>query len=173
MSAQRGQSKKQPRNGKENGADYRSIFENAIEGFYQSTPEGKFLIVNPAMARILGYDSPEDLLDHIQDINHQYYASSERRKEFKRLLESQGMIQNFESEVLRKDGGKIWISSNARMVKDEKGKRLYYEGFVTDITEHKRAEAALLEGEKFLGQHLFQHPRRNQYFGHRSEHSSG
>ena len=150
MSAHLGKSHKQLKNCEENGADYRSIFENAIEGFYQSTPEGKFLIVNPAMARILGYDSPEDLLDHIQDLSHQYYASSERRKEFKRLLESQGTVQNFESEVLRKDGGKIWISSNARMVKDEKGKRLYYEGFVTDITEHKRAEAALLEGEKFL-----------------------
>ena len=150
MSARRGQSQKQPKNSKGNGADYRSIFENAIEGFYQSTPEGRFLMVNPAMARTLGYDSPEDLLDHIQDINHQYYASSERRKEFKSLLESQGMIHNFESEVLRKDGGKIWISSNARMVTDEQGKRLYYEGFITDITEHKRADAALLEGEKFL-----------------------
>ncbi|MBP1714162.1 MAG: multi-sensor hybrid histidine kinase [Deltaproteobacteria bacterium] len=145
-----GKPKNQPRCYKENGTDYRSIFENAVEGFYKSTPEGKFLIVNPAMARILGYDSPEDLLDHVQDINHQYYASSERRKEFKRLLESQGTVQNFESEVLRKDGKKIWISSNARVVKDIKARPLYYEGFVTDITEHKRAEAALREGERFL-----------------------
>jgi PAS domain S-box-containing protein len=150
MNAQRGQSKKQPRKRKGNGADYRSIFENAIEGFYQSTPEGKFMMTNPAMARILGYDSPEDLLEHIQDINHQYYASSERRQEFKRLLESQGSVRNFESEVLRKDGTKIWISSNARVVKDEDGKRRHYEGFIADITEHKRADSALLEGEKFL-----------------------
>ncbi len=150
MNAQRGPARKQPQKIRGNGADYRSIFENAIEGFYQSTPEGKFVIVNPAMARILGYESPEDLREHIQDINHQYYASSERRKEFKRLLESQGSVRNFESEVLRKDGTKIWISSNARVVKDEKGKRLYYEGLITDITEHKRADAALLEGERFL-----------------------
>jgi PAS domain S-box-containing protein len=150
MKTQRGQTKKRPRKIAGKGTDYRSIFENTIEGFYQSTPEGKFLMVNPPMARILGYESPEDLLDHIHDINHQYYASSERRREFVRLLESQGTVQNFESEVLRKDGKKIWISSNARTVKDEKGKRLYYEGFIADITEHKRGEAAVREGEKFL-----------------------
>jgi PAS domain S-box-containing protein len=142
--------RKPKRKSEQREMNYRSIFENAIEGFYQSTPEGKFQVVNPAMARILGYESPEDLLANIQDIDHQYYVSSERRKEFKRLLGLQGCIQNFESEVFRKDGSQIWISTNARVVCDEKEKCQFYEGFVTDITEHKRSEVSLIEGERFL-----------------------
>ena len=129
---------------------YRSIFENAIEGFYQSTPDGKFVAVNPAMAKIMGFNSPKDLLTHIRNIDQQYYASPKRRKEFKRLLESQGFVQNFESEVLRKDGSKIWVSTNARTVRDGGGKKLLYEGFVADITLRKRAEESLQEGKRFL-----------------------
>jgi len=150
MSVYREESRRPQKKYQGRKANYRSIFENAIEGFYQSTPEGRFLIVNPAMARILGYESPEDLLANIQDIDHQYYVSSERRKDFKRLLGLQGSIQNFESEVFRKDGSKIWILTNARIVRDGKDNGQFYEGFVTDISEHKRAETALLEGQRFL-----------------------
>jgi len=148
MNAHRRKSRNEFKNCGEKRANYRSIFENAIEGFYQSTPEGQFLVVNAALARILGYDSPEDLLGHVQDINSQYYACPERRNDFRKLLESEGIIQNFESEVLRKDGGKIWVSTTARIVRNEKGGTLYYEGIVRDISDHKMTAEALKRSEE-------------------------
>jgi two-component system, cell cycle sensor histidine kinase and response regulator CckA len=150
MKAQRGQIRRRVRLAGENGADYRSIFQNAIDGFYQSTPEGKFLTVNPALAQMLGYASPGELLTEIRDISRQYYASAERRAEFKRLLDECGVVRNFEAEVLKRDGTRIWIASNARVVRNGGRRPPYYEGFVKDITEQKRAEAAIREGEKFL-----------------------
>jgi PAS domain S-box-containing protein len=122
---------------------YLSIFENAVEGIYQSTPAGKFIIVNPAMARILGYQSPDELLGKLIDINRQYYTSPADRAEYRRSLEMQGFVRDFETRVFRKDGGIIWLSTNARAVRDPFGALLYYEGFVTDISERKRAEETL------------------------------
>ncbi len=128
--------------------NYRSIFENAVEGIFQSTPEGRFITVNPAFARILGYDSAQDVLDTITDIDQQVYASAADRVRSNEVSEQDGLIHGFEFEALRKSGDKIWLSVNRRAIRDENGQTLYYEGSVEDITERKRAEAALRESEE-------------------------
>lgn len=118
---------------------YRAIFENAIEGIFQTTPEGTYVSVNPALARMYGYDSPEELMA-VGDIGAQVYVDPERRKEFKRQIEAQGFVELFEYEVYRKDGRRIWLSENARAVRNENGEIIYYEGTVEDITEQKRVK---------------------------------
>jgi PAS domain S-box-containing protein len=118
---------------------YHSIFEHAIEGIFQTTPDGQYITTNPALARMLGYDSPEELISNRTDIERQQYVKPERRAEFKRLLEEHGVVRNFEYEAYRKDGHKIWLSDNVRAVRDESGAILYYEGSTEDITEHKQA----------------------------------
>jgi PAS domain S-box-containing protein len=116
---------------------YRLIFEDAIEGMFQTTPEGKCLSANPALARMYGYDSPEELMK-ISDIGEIMYVDPERRDEFKCLIGAQGVVELFECEVYRKDRSKIWICANARAVRDATGAILYYEGTVEDITQRKR-----------------------------------
>ena len=120
---------------------YRSIFENAVEGFFQTTPDGGYVSINPALARMYGYSSPQELADSVRDIGRQVYVNPARREEFKRLMEEQGVVEGFEYQVFRKDGVKIWLSENARAVRDASGKLIYYEGTVEDVTELKRAEA--------------------------------
>lgn len=120
---------------------YRDIVEYAVDGIYQSTPAGKFLSVNTAMARIYGYSAPEEMINSINSIASQVYVDSSDRAEFVRVLEAEGSIYGFESRNYRKDGSIIWISSNSRIVKDADGQILYYEGSVEDITDRKGAEA--------------------------------
>ncbi len=122
---------------------YRSIFNNAVEGIFQSTPSGRYLSVNPALARMYGYDSPEDLIHSVRDIAHEVYVDSECRTELMRLLELRGVVQGFEYEVYRKDGSTIWLSESVRAVRDDRGAVLYYEGTIEDITERKQAEERL------------------------------
>jgi PAS domain S-box-containing protein len=118
---------------------YRVIFEDAIEGMFQTTPDGKCLSVNPALTRMYGYDSPEELMA-ISDIGQTIYVDPARRNEFKRLIEAQGFVKLFEYEIYRKDRSKIWLCANARAVRDATGAILYYEGTVEDITQRKRVE---------------------------------
>ncbi len=122
---------------------YRMIFENAIEGIFQSSPEGRFLSVNPAYALLFGYSSPEEMLAAVQEISQQIYVDGERRKEFKRLLAEQGEIRDFEYEAYRRDQSKIWVSVWARVVKDSQGNVLYYEGNCINITQRKQKEESL------------------------------
>ncbi|HEY0129741.1 MAG TPA: PAS domain S-box protein, partial [Rubrobacteraceae bacterium] len=124
---------------------YRSIFENAIEGIFQSTVDGRFLTANPAMARMLGYESPEELLGAISNIRDQLYVEPGRREEFYRLALRDGFVSGFEVQMRRKDGNPVWISANARAIYDEGGGLSGYEGTVENITERKRAEEALHE----------------------------
>ena len=124
-------------------AKYRSIFENATEGIFQTTPEGGFRSANPALADMLGFPTPEELMASVTDLEHQAYVKPERRQEFKRLIEVQGYVRGFEFEHYCKDGGIIWVSINARAVTGASGARLYYEGTIQDITKRKRAEEAL------------------------------
>jgi diguanylate cyclase (GGDEF)-like protein/PAS domain S-box-containing protein len=121
-------------------ARYRSIFENAIEGIFQTTPEGRYLSANPALARIYGYESPDTLIAALQDIEHQLYVEPHRREEFRREMQSQGKVTNFESQVYLRDGSVIWISENARAVLGADGAIRYYEGTVEDISERKMQE---------------------------------
>jgi PAS domain S-box-containing protein len=126
---------------------YRSIYENSLEGIFQTTPAGNYLSANPALARIYGYDSPEELIWKLTDIEHRLYVDPQRRQTFVQELEAAGHVSRFESQVYRKDGSVIWISENARAVRDPQGQILYYEGFVEDITERKKVEQALRESE--------------------------
>ena len=124
----------------ETEAQYRSIFENAVEGIYQTTVDGRYLRVNPALARIYGYGSPEDLTDNLTDIAGQLYVDPGKREAFARLMAERDVVQNFEARVFRRDGSIIWISENARCVRDFTGRIRYYEGTVQDITERKQHE---------------------------------
>ena len=119
----------------------RTLFENAIEGIFQTTPEGRYLSANPALARIFGYDSPEKMMATVKDIGAELYADPVRRSEFKRLMETTDVVEGFEYQLVRGDGARVWINENAHAVRDESGKLLYYEGTVEDITVRKRAEA--------------------------------
>jgi len=119
---------------------YRDIFDNAVEGIFQSTPSGRYLSVNPALARMYGYASPEELMGSVTDIAHDIYVDPDCREALTRLLERQGVVRGFEYEVYRKDGSTIWISESVRAVRDDGGKIFYYEGAIEDITERKRAE---------------------------------
>ena len=119
---------------------YRSIFENAAEGIYQSTPQGKFLAVNPAAAHLLGFSTPDQMLEHTDRTSFGYVAP-QRFEDFMRLVEGQDAVNGFESEVYRPDGSKVWISENVRIVRGDSGEILFFEGTLSDITERKRAEA--------------------------------
>ncbi|MBF2000609.1 MAG: PAS domain S-box protein [Synechococcales cyanobacterium M58_A2018_015] len=123
--------------------NYRSIFENALEGIFQSTPDGRFINVNPALARIYGYDSPEEMLESITDIGTQLYVDPEKRDEFRALLAAQDKAIDFEYRCYCKDGRIIWTQIDARVVRDNRGHVLYYEGIVQDITERKKREDEL------------------------------
>ncbi len=126
---------------------YRSIFENAVEGIYQSSPLGHFITVNPSFARMLGYATPEQLIASVTDIARQIYLDASRREDFMNQMESKGSVADFEYQMRRRDGGLIWVSENARVVHDKEGGVLYYEGIVEDITARKNAEQALMESE--------------------------
>ena len=124
---------------------YRGIFDNAVEGIFQTTPEGRYLDVNPALARMYGYATPEEMIADLTDIDRQLYVEPGRRAEFVRRMHEEGSVTDFESQVRGRDGRGFWISENARRVRDEaNGEVLTYEGMVQDITERKRAADQLL-----------------------------
>ncbi|HEY9881875.1 MAG TPA: adenylate/guanylate cyclase domain-containing protein [Leptolyngbyaceae cyanobacterium] len=135
-------------------AKYRNIFENIVEGIFQTTPDGQYLSANPALARIYGYATPKEMMANLTSIQQQLYVQPHRREEFIRVLQEQGEVKGFESEIYRKDGSIIWISENARAVYEESGKILYFEGTVEDITNRKEAEAALQRANEELEQRV-------------------
>ena len=145
-------------------SNYRSIFENAVEGIFQSTLEGRYLIVNPMLAQIYGYESPAALIAELTDIQHQLYVVPQRRETFVRQMMKQGAVLGFESQVHRRDGTVIWISESARVVYDTEGQPTGFEGTVEDITASKQAEKDLLHRDRLLqgvaqaSQHLLTAP---------------
>lgn len=122
---------------------YRSIFEHAIEGIFQTTPQGQYLAVNPALAAMYGYDSPEELIESLKNIQQELYVDPKRREDFVREMDMHGMVQNFESLIYKKDKTTIWISETARKVFNTAGELQYYEGMVEDITERKLYESRI------------------------------
>jgi PAS domain S-box-containing protein len=124
---------------------YRSIFENALEGIFQTTSEGFFVSVNPAMARMLGYDTPRDLMNRITDIRTQFYVNPKRRDELLALLELNDQVQDFEIQCFRKDGSTMWASMYVRAVRDTKDRLVMLEGTFTDVTLRKQAETDLAD----------------------------
>src|SRR5580704_2441797 len=144
---------------------YRSIFENATEGIFQTTPEGKYLSANPALARMYGYDSPGELLADLVDISRQLYVEPDRRWKFTLAMRNDGEIHDFESQIYRRDGTIIWISENAHAVHDElNGELLYYEGMVQDITRRKAAEEARKQAEENLVRYAEELRAKNSQF---------
>ncbi len=129
---------------------YRAIFENAVEGIYQTTPQGVVVSANPAMANILGYDSTAELMSSVRDVTKDLYHAQSERKNFLRQLRQGKSVSGFEVEFLRKNGSRIWVSLHARPVVDNKGKLLLIEGIFFDITEKKREADALREREEYL-----------------------
>lgn len=121
---------------------YRAIVENALDGIFQSLPEGRFLSVNPALAKMLGYDGPEDLMSSIHDLSQQLYLDPKQRTRFEKQL-AVAAVTGEELELLRKDGAIIWVAVSARAVRDESGAITCYEGTIKEITERKHAETAL------------------------------
>ncbi|MCZ7362783.1 MAG: PAS domain-containing protein, partial [Candidatus Methanoperedens sp.] len=129
-------------------ARYRGIFENAVEGIFQTTTDGYFLAINPALARMLGYGSPKELMAEVTDAR-QFFIDPSRRQEFIRLIQANGIVTGFENQVRRKGGSTIWVSENVRALRDPSGRLVGYEGMAVDITERKRVERELMaEKEK-------------------------
>ena len=127
----------------ESEAKYRAIFENSVEGIFQSTPEGRLITANPAMARIFGYESPEKLASSATDVAAELYADPARREVFASVIRREGSISGFEAKVLRKDGSVAWTSVNARAIYDEAGELVAYEGTLEDVTERVEARRTL------------------------------
>jgi diguanylate cyclase (GGDEF)-like protein/PAS domain S-box-containing protein len=130
---------------------YRSIFENSVEGIFQTTPNGRYLSVNPALVEMYGYDSAEEMITAITDLKQQY-VNPEDRKKLAALYEKNGFVEGFEAQLYRKDKKIIWVSMTARVVYDESGKIVCYEGTSEDITTRKEIERLLQnERETFYG----------------------
>ena len=127
---------------------YRSVFDNALIGIFQSTPEGRFIRVNPAVAKMYGYNSPDEMIARITDVAKQHYVDPLKRNLFKNILGEQGHVEDFQIEIFRTDESRILISINARTVYENNGGVLYYEGYQTDITEHNLLENMVRERER-------------------------
>jgi len=126
-------------------ANYRGIFENSVEGIFQTTPQGQYLAVNPMLAKIYGYASPEELMATVTTISTQLYVNPDDRQKFVFAMKEFGIVQNFEAQIYRKDGSIIWISESARAIYDDHGNPIQYEGTVVNITDRKQAEAEIAE----------------------------
>ncbi|MGH9701295.1 MAG: PAS domain S-box protein, partial [Candidatus Acidiferrales bacterium] len=119
---------------------FRLLFENAVEGIFETTPGGQIVSANPAVARMCGFDSAAEMIRGIQDVGREFYADKSVREEFLRRMETRGMVEGFEYQVRHRNGSKLWISENARAVRDASGTITSYEGTMENITERKRAE---------------------------------
>jgi PAS domain S-box-containing protein len=122
---------------------YRNIFDNAVMGIFQSTPEGRYLRANSALARTYGYESSEEMIESVTDIGAQQYVNPEDRVRLMEACAAHGFVEGFESQMYRKDGIQIWVSANVRAVRDAQGSIVYYEGTHKDITSRKQAEEEL------------------------------
>ncbi len=131
---------------------YRKLFEGSVDGIYVTTPAGKLLNANPALARMMGYETPQRLIHAIDDIAHAVYVHPAARAEYQSLMARDGMVREFEYQVRQRSGAILWLSDSATVVRDEAGKVVRYEGTVRDITDQKRAEDAIAEGRRLLQQ---------------------
>jgi len=126
---------------------YHGVFDHLVEGIFQTSPDGRYLMANLALARIYGYDSPEELMQTLTDISLSLYVKPGRREDFVAAMQESDVLTGFESQVFRKNGSIIWISENCRAIRDNLGRLLYYEGTVEDISQRQIAEARLRDSE--------------------------
>src|SRR5882672_8382819 len=131
---------------------YRKLFQGSIDGIYVTTPDGALLNANPALARMMGYDAPQDLINGIGDVAESIYVHPSARAEYQALMRRDGMVREFEYQVRARDGRVLWLSDSATVARDEAGEIIRYEGTVRDITDQKRAEDAIAEGRRLLQQ---------------------
>jgi PAS domain S-box-containing protein len=131
---------------------YRKLFEGSVDGIYVTTPGGALLNANPALARMMGYDTPEALIHGIGDITRSIYVHPAARGQYQHLMQRDGMVREFEYQVHARDGAVLWLSDSATAVRDDAGEIVRYEGTVRDITDQKRAEDAIAEGRRLLQQ---------------------
>jgi PAS domain S-box-containing protein len=131
---------------------YRKLFEGSVDGIYVTTPGGTLLNANPALARIMGYETPQALIRGISDIAHMVYVDPAARAEYLALMQRDGMVREFEYQVRQRGGAILWLSDSATVVRDDSGEVIRYEGTVRDITDQKRAEDAIAEGRRLLQQ---------------------
>ncbi len=131
---------------------YRKLFEGSVDGIYVTTPAGALLNANPALARMMGYDSPEELIRSVSDIAHTVYVHPAAREQYQFLMQRDGMVREFEYQVRQREGTILWLSDSATVVRDETGEVVRYEGTLRDITDQKRAEDAIAEGRRLLQQ---------------------
>ncbi len=127
---------------------YRNIYENALNGIFQTAGDGKYISANPALAELYGYESTAELIAAQPNFKNLLYVKPNRRSEFAALIDEYGILSNFESEIYRKDGSIIWISENCRSVCDAAGNLLYHEGFIKDITDSKQAEMKMQQAKE-------------------------
>ena len=149
---------------------YHGVFDHLVEGIFQTTPDGRYLMANAALARIYGYAFPEELIQGLTDIGRRLYVEEGRREEFVRLMQESDTITGFESPIYRKDGSVIWISENCRAIRDARGRILYYEGTVEDITQRRQAEENMRASEALyhslvetLPQNIFRKDIQNRF----------
>jgi PAS domain S-box-containing protein len=126
---------------------YRDIFENSVEGIFKTTPKGRPISINPALARILGYSSPAEMMFHINNLSAQVYVDRSEREELLKILERDGHVAGFEAKFRRRDGVIIWASISSRAVKDSIGKLVHIQGSVEDISERKRTDEILKQAK--------------------------
>ncbi|GAB1716217.1 MAG: multi-sensor signal transduction histidine kinase [Nitrobacter sp.] len=129
---------------------YRKLFEGSVDGIYVTTPAGQLLDANPALARIMGYETSDDLIRNIGNIEQTIYVDPDARAEYQSRMERDGTVRGFEYQVRHRDDGLLWVSDSATAVRDENGRVVRYEGVVRDITDQRRAEEAIAEGRRVL-----------------------
>ena len=134
------------------GESYRKLFESSVDGIYVTTPSGDLLDANPALARMMGYATPKDLIEGIKDVATNVYLHPEARAQYQHLMQRDGMVREFEYQVQARDGSILWLSDSASAVRNDAGEVTRYEGVVRDITDQKRAEDAIAEGRRLLQQ---------------------
>jgi PAS domain S-box-containing protein len=131
---------------------YRKLFEGSVDGIYVTTPAGSLVNANPALARMMGYQTPEQLIRGVSDITREIYVHPAARAEYQSLMQRDGMVREFEYQARQRGGATLWLSDSATVVRDEAGEVIRYEGTVRDITDQKRAEDAIAEGRRLLQQ---------------------
>lgn len=132
--------------------DYKKLFEGSVDGIYVTTPGGEILNANPALARMMGYDSAEQLIEGVKDVAHTIYVDPAARAEYELRMQRDGFVREYEYQVRQRNGNILWLSDSAGVVRDDASIPIRYEGVVRDITHQKEVDAALEESRRRLQQ---------------------